>query len=166
MDKNTQYGQIVGYLQACADICSIKNSPVAFDFSFSRIGLSDDMLLSFKQYFINMWETDGYPDFYSGYDELVEEFNLHFIKICDWRKIISSSLDYWFNSLYKNDISYIKRTMLFLIDDFFNGINYEVYSFGEEDEEFIRHNFDYLNNEDYIFKTEKEIYLLHFGMND
>lgn len=166
MNCDNLYLKIDGYLSACGDICSLKSAPISSTFYFVYIGNSGDMLLDFKNYFIDIWQKDGYPGYYNSYDELVKSFFLHFKKETDWKEALNGKLNFWLSSFSDFEHSYMKSKIISFMDDFVLSKNYDVYTFGEEDAEFLMYNLDYMKNDDFIFNIDNRVYLLHFGLSD
>lgn len=170
-----KFAKIEGYLHCCSDILSMKSIPSCTTFNFVKVGNASDMFLTFKKYFSMLWDDYGVPEGYLGSEQLIEKFNLHFINIGNWQERLTESLDYWIYPLFDSSklidevstykVKYIIDSIISLIEDYLECESFKVYIFGKEDEEFIRNSLNYLKSEDYIFRTEGELYLLHLGIS-
>lgn len=172
MDSH-KYEKIRGYLEGFADIFSAVDGNVSGNFLFEYISHKKDLDDAFRNYFVNEWNENGYPE-----NCEVDENSLifHFVERENWKEDLKVDLEHWLYGImnkknrdkwtFQNSKNFLKNNILSFIEDYFCDTNIKVYSFGVEDEDFLMYNLDYLQNDDYIIVSDEEIYLLHFGMSD
>lgn len=155
-----KYTIIEGYFQCCSDILSMFSIPCCTSIAFRKIGKGGDTLLSLKQYFL---------------EHCNKNIKFHLIDLEDWKRVLVDRLDYWIYPIFdnrKNDdavnnykVKYIIESINVLLEEFFQGKSIEVFTLSKENEEELKATFNLQKNENYIFKSGREIFLLQFTIS-
>jgi hypothetical protein len=152
-----KYTMIEGYLQCCSDILSMLTIPCCTTINFRKIGKGSDGLLALERYFI---------------EHCQKAINFHLIALDDWKKLLTDRLDYWIYPIFHNKkiqdeicnykVKYIVENINSLLEDFFYGKVIEAFTLSKEDEEVLKVSFNFQKNENFIFKSGREIFFLQF----